>query len=34
MKLPNKEVFRASEEVMEGRAWTKENVAELYTSRP
>jgi hypothetical protein len=32
MKLPNKEVFRASAEVMEGRAWTKENVAELYTS--
>ena len=32
MKLPNKEVLAASAEVVEGRARTKENVAELYTS--
>ena len=32
MKLPNKEAFRASAEAVEGRARTKENVAELYTS--
>ena len=32
MKLPNKEVFLASAEVVEGRARTKENVAEPYTS--
>ena len=32
MKLPNKEAQLASAEVVEGRAWTKENVAELYTS--
>ena len=32
MKLPNKEAFRASAEAAEGRARTKENVAELYTS--
>ena len=32
MKLPNKEVLHASAEVVEGRARTKENVAELYTS--
>jgi hypothetical protein len=32
MKLPNKEVFHASAEAVEGRARTKENVAELYTS--
>jgi hypothetical protein len=32
VKLPNKEAFRASAEVVEGRARTKENVAELYTS--
>src|ERR1017187_1103135 len=32
MKLPNKEACRASAEVVEGRARTKENVAELYTS--
>ena len=32
MKLPNKEAFRASAEVVEGRARTKENVAGLYTS--
>jgi hypothetical protein len=31
MKLPNKEAF-ASAEAVEGRAWTKENVTELYTS--
>jgi len=32
MNLPNQEAFRASAEVVEGRARTKENVAELYTS--
>ena len=32
MKLPNKEERLASAEVVEGRARTKENVAELYTS--
>ena len=36
MKLPNDkmqhEVLAASAEVVEGRAWTKENVAQLYTS--
>ena len=32
MKLPNKEAFSASAEVVEGRARTKENVAQLYTS--
>ena len=32
MKLPNQEAFRASAEVVEGRARTKENVAELHTS--
>src|ERR1017187_3648958 len=32
MKLPNKEVLAASAEVVEGRARTKENVAESYTS--
>jgi hypothetical protein len=30
MKPPNKEVPLASAEVVEGRAWSKENVAELY----
>jgi RNA-directed DNA polymerase len=32
MKLPNQEAPLASAEVVEGRAWSKENVAELYTS--
>ena len=32
MKLPNKEERLASAEAVEGRARTKENVAELYTS--
>ena len=32
MKLPNKEERLASAEVVEGRARTKENVAESYTS--
>ena len=32
MKLPNKEERLASAEVVEGRARTKENVAEFYTS--
>jgi len=32
MKLPNQEASRASAEVVEGRARTKENVAELYAS--
>src|ERR1017187_5571314 len=32
MKLPNKEAFRASAGAVEGRARTKENVAEPYTS--
>ena len=32
MKLPNKVVLAASAEAVEGRARTKENVAELYTS--
>ena len=32
MKLPKKEERLASAEVVEGRARTKENVAELYTS--
>jgi hypothetical protein len=32
MKLPNKEVLAASADVAEGRARTKEDVAELYTS--
>ena len=32
MKLPNNEARRASAEVVEGRARTKENVAELHTS--
>jgi hypothetical protein len=32
MKLPNKKVLAPSVEVAEGRAQTKENVAELYTS--
>src|ERR1017187_5584234 len=32
MKLPNKEAFRASAEVVEGRARTKENAVELHTS--
>ena len=33
MKLPNKEERLASAEAVEGRARTKENVAELYTTR-
>jgi hypothetical protein len=32
MKLPKKEAFRASAEVVGGRARTKENIAEVYTS--
>ena len=32
MKLPNKEARLASAEAVEGRARTKENVAESYTS--
>ena len=32
MKLPNKEAQLASAEVVEGRARSKKNVAELYTS--
>ena len=30
MKVPNKKAFRASAEVVEGRARTKENVADLH----
>ena len=33
IRLPNQQAFHASAEVVEGRARTKENVAELYTTR-